>query len=102
MFCINRWIVYNTSRLGIALILKYGCYYSWEIDMEDIILKYESSNYDKSKYKTYGGKSYPKDESGERWIVEIYDVYEDGTWILTRAAECDADRVSRVEYLLSR
>ncbi|MBQ7131759.1 MAG: hypothetical protein IJO29_04225 [Oscillospiraceae bacterium] len=51
---------------------------------------------------TYSTKSYPKQDGSGRWIVEYYDVYEDGTQVLTRAAECDEERVYMVTYLLSR
>lgn len=70
--------------------------------MEDKIILFESSSYDKSKLKTYSTRSYPKNDGSGRWIVEYYNVYEDGTSILTRACECDEERVSFVTYLLAR
>ncbi len=70
--------------------------------MEDKILLYGKSSYDKAKCITYSTKSFPKDEFSDRWIVEYYDVYEDGTEILTRATECDKERVGIVTYLLSK
>ena len=70
--------------------------------MEDKILLFEKSSYDKSKLKSYATKSFPKTYGSGRWIVEYYDVYEDNTRILTRAVECDEERVNFVTYLLER
>ncbi|MGN0680036.1 MAG: hypothetical protein ACI4JS_10265 [Oscillospiraceae bacterium] len=70
--------------------------------MEDKIILFGKSFYNKAKLITYGTKSFPKDDCSDRWIVEYYDVYEDGTEILTRAAECDKERVGIVTYLLSK
>ncbi len=53
--------------------------------MEDKVILFESGSYDKSKLKTYSTRSFPKNDGSGRWIVEYYDVYEDGTSILTRA-----------------
>lgn len=70
--------------------------------MKDRTILFEPSSYDKSKCVTYSTKAFPKDDGSGRWIVEYYDVYEDGTQILSRAAECDKERVHLVTYLLSR
>lgn len=70
--------------------------------MEDRTIKFENSIYDKSKLVTYGTKAFPKNDGSDRWIVEYYDVYEDGTEILTRAAECDKERVELVTYLIAK
>lgn len=70
--------------------------------MEDKILLFEKSSYNKAKYVTYRTRSYPKNDGSGRWVIEYYDVYEDGKEILTRAAECDKDRVYLVTYLLAR
>lgn len=70
--------------------------------MEDKVILFNKSSYDKAKLVTYSTKSYPKQDGSGRWIVEYYDVYEDGTQVLTRAAECDEERVYMVTYLLSR
>lgn len=70
--------------------------------MEDKTILFKNSSYDKAKLKTYSTKSFPKNDGSDRWVVEYYDVYEDGTQILTRAAECDKERVALVTYLLAR
>lgn len=70
--------------------------------MEDKIILYEGGSYGKSKLKTYSTRSFPKNDGSGRWVVEYYDVYEDGTSILSRACECDKDRVGIVTYLLSK
>lgn len=70
--------------------------------MEDKIILFENSSYDKSKLTTYRTRSFPKNDGSGRWVVEYYDVYEDGTSILTRACECDKERVGLVTNLLER
>lgn len=70
--------------------------------MEDKIILYKSSSYDKSKLKTYSTRSFPKNDGSGRWIVEYYAIFADGTSILTRACECDEERVNLVEFLLER
>ncbi len=70
--------------------------------MEDRTILFEKSSYDKARLITYSTKSFPKDDCGCRWIVEYYDVYEDDTRILTRAVECDKERVGLVTYLISK
>lgn len=70
--------------------------------MEDKMILFESGSYDKSKLKTYSTRSFPKNDGSGRWLVEYYDVYEDGTSILTRACECDKERIGIVTYLLSK
>lgn len=70
--------------------------------MDDKLILFENSSYNKAKLTTYSTRSFPKNDGSGRWIVEYYDVYDDGTNILTRAAECDKERVSLVTYLLSK
>ncbi len=70
--------------------------------MEDKTILFENSCYDKSKYKTYATKAFPKNDDSGRWVVEYYDIYEDNTEILSRAVECDKDRVGIVTYLISK
>lgn len=70
--------------------------------MEDEIILFKKGSYDKAAYVTYATKSYPKNDGSGRWIVEYYDVYADNTSELTRAAECDEDRVCFVTYLLAK
>lgn len=70
--------------------------------MEDKMILFESGSYDKSKLKTYSTRYFPKNDGSGRWLVEYYDVYEDGTSILSRACECDEERVGIVTYLLSK
>lgn len=70
--------------------------------MEDKLLLFKESSHNGEKPITYATRSYPKNDESGRWIVEYYDVYKDGTEILTRAEECDKDRVSLVTFLLSQ
>lgn len=70
--------------------------------MEDKTILFEESFYDKSKYKTYATKAFPKNDGSDRWIVEYYDIYEDNTEILSRAVECDKNRVGIVTYLIAK
>ena len=70
--------------------------------MEDRAIKIVKVIYDKSKLVTYCTNAFPKNDGSDRWIVEYYDVYEDGTKILSRAAECDKDRVELVTYLIAK
>ena len=70
--------------------------------MEDKTILFEDNSYDKSKRKTYGTKSFPKKDGSGRWIVEYYNIYEDNTEILSRAVECDKNRVGIVTYLIAK
>lgn len=70
--------------------------------MEDKTILFENSCYDKSKHKTYATKAFSKNDDSGRWVVEYYDIYEDNTEILSRAVECDKDRVGIVTYLISK
>lgn len=70
--------------------------------MEDKTILFENSSYNKSKHKTYATKAFPKNDDSGRWVVEYYDIYEDNTEILSRAVECDKDRVGVVTYLISK
>ena len=70
--------------------------------MEDKTILFEDNSYDKSKRKTYGTKSFPKNDGSGRWIVEDYNIYEDNTEILSRAVECDKNRVGIVTYLIAK
>ncbi len=70
--------------------------------MEDKTILFKNSSYDKAQIKTYGTKSFPKNDGSDRWMVEYYDIYEDGTKVLTRATECDKERVELVTYLIAK
>ena len=70
--------------------------------MEDKTILFVDSSYDKSKRKTYGTKSFHKNDGSGRWIVEYYNIYEDNTEILSRAVECDKNRVGIVTYLIAK
>lgn len=70
--------------------------------MKDKTILFENSCYDKSKHKTYATRAFSKNDGSDRWVVEYYDIYEDNTEILSRAVECDKDRVGIVTYLISK
>lgn len=56
--------------------------------------------YDKAKRKGTVYREHPVDEKKHRWIVEMVDLYEDGTEIIANAVECDLEDLAFVQYCM--